>query len=317
MSKEKKSIAIIGAGRIVAGYDSPETDGAFTHLHALQLCGGFEITGVFDQDGNGLQAACAKWNVPAYDSFQKLMDTKPDAVLIAVPDAYHEEYLVKMLEYKPALVVCEKPLTLSVETSEKIVERYKTENIPIAVSYQRRYDSDVNLIKQAIADGGTGRFISGSVLYSKGILHNGSHAVDLLQYLFGKIEHAESYHTNVDYSENDPTIHARLSFSQGDIFMIGGDERFHSLFEIDLVFEKVRYRFLESGHDLEVYHVLPDLNYPGYFALTNTVKRSSTLKYALVNMWCEIALFMEKKAPLRCTGNDAFLTQKACISLIN
>jgi predicted dehydrogenase len=316
MNNQKKSIAIIGAGRIVAGYDSPETDGAFTHLHALQLSGGFEITGVFDHDRIGLEAACAKWNVPAADSFQALMDTKPDAVLIAVPDAYHEEYLIKLLDYKPALVICEKPLTLSVDTSGKIVERYRMENIPLAVSYQRRYDTDVNQLKMAMAEGTPGRFISGSVLYSKGILHNGSHAVDLLQYLFGKIENAESYLANVDYSEKDPTMHARLSFNQGDIFMIGGDERFHSLFEIDLVFEKVRYRFLESGHDLEIYKVLPDANYPGYFTLTNTEKRSSTLKYALVNMWQEIALFMENKAPLRCTGNDAFLTQKACMSLI-
>jgi predicted dehydrogenase len=316
MKKQKKSIAIIGAGRIVAGYDIPETDGAFTHLHALQLSGGFEIKGVFDQDSNGLQAACAKWNVPAADSFQALMERKPDAVLIAVPDAYHEDYLVKLLDYKPVIVVCEKPLTLSVDISEKIVERYRIENIPMAVSYQRRYDTDVNLLKQAMADGCLGRFISGSVLYSKGILHNGSHAVDLLQYLLGKIEHAESYHANVDYSEKDPTMHARLSFSQGDIFMIGGDERFHSLFEIDLVFEKARYRFLESGHVIEIYQVLPDPNYPEYLALTNTEKRSSTLNYALVNMWQGIALFMENKAPLRCTGNDAFLTQKACMSLL-
>ncbi|MCX6723043.1 MAG: Gfo/Idh/MocA family oxidoreductase, partial [Candidatus Staskawiczbacteria bacterium] len=114
--------------------------------------------------------------------------TQPDIVSICVPDGQHFLILKKIIKYKPKLVICEKPITTKIVDTEKIIKLYKKNKISVLVNYSRRFDVVIQQLKKDLSENKYGRVVSASGIYSKGILHNGSHLIDLASFLFGKIK---------------------------------------------------------------------------------------------------------------------------------
>ena len=56
------------------------------------------------------------------------------------------------------------------------------------IHYNRRYDKYHRELKREILNGRHGRFLSGTIYYSNGLLNNGCHAVDLVLMLLGNIK---------------------------------------------------------------------------------------------------------------------------------
>ena len=106
---------------------------------------------------------------------------KIDIVSICTPDETHEKILNDILIYKPKLVICEKPIGLELKNTKKIINKYKKKNIPLFVNYFRRWDKKILLLKKKIQHA---EVIN--IKYSKGIIHSGTHYIDLLSVWFGK-----------------------------------------------------------------------------------------------------------------------------------
>ena len=72
----------------------------------------------------------------------------------------------------------------------------------------------------------------------------------------------------LDYIENDPTISFSIKYNIGGkefpIIFQGANERFYSLIEIDLLFEKSRYRIYDFGGKIEISQVEADPIFAGY-----------------------------------------------------
>jgi predicted dehydrogenase len=307
--------AFIGAGRIVAGFDAPRDDHVLTHCHAIHGNPRVELAGVFDSHAPTLQAAARKWGFRGVASFDDLLETRADIYLIAAPDEQHEAYLRTLLDAGPRLVVCEKPMTTSVEATESVVAAYEAKGIRLAVGYQRRFDADVNHVRSRYRSGELGRFISGHVAYSKGILHNGSHAVDTLRYLFGDVLEHRGFGVRDDFTPEDPSVAALLRFADGEVFMSIGDEHAFSIFEIDLLFERGRWRFVDSGMAVEVARVEADPMFEGYRSLVVAERRPSTLPLALKRMWDSMLDALDSGQPMANSGAEALATQRVCASL--
>jgi predicted dehydrogenase len=313
----KFSIAIIGAGLISSEFDKPDQNKYLTHCHSVCDNPHLKPIGIFDINLKKVSEASAKWNIEPFHTLKSLLKNKPDIILITVPDEYHSEYLTEVIKYEPRIVVCEKPLTNTVALSKKIITKYEENGIDLAVCYQRRYDEDYIKIRKEYFGKNLGKFLSGSVIYSKGILHNGSHAVDILRFILGEVNQVKSFGKRFDYNQVDPTVSAIISFDDGNVHFIPGDERYHSLFEIDLIFETKRFRFSESGNNIEVFEVGPDPVYSGYSALNKTESRVSTLGFALENMWSSVVDHLSGKDKLSTLAEDSIKTQEVCDNILN
>lgn len=315
----KYGVVIIGAGRISSGFDAPGESHYLTHCHVLRDHPAFEILGMFDSDPHVLSLACNKWGVPPLASLGRAIDLGGDIILICTPDDAHAESLSGVLSAsnKPKLVVCEKPLTADLLESKNIIDQYELSRIPIEVGYQRRYDLDISLMIKKINDGSLGKFIAGAMIYSKGILHNGSHGVDLLRYIFGEVVGVEVFGGRVDWREHDPTLDGMLRFHNGSVHLIAGDERHHSLFEIDLIFSNARYQLVDSGLKLSISSVKEDPFFPGYKILNSDEVRPSTLNYSLYAMWDHYAKALNGGEKFLSSGINALRTQEICTQLIS
>jgi predicted dehydrogenase len=312
----KHKIGIIGAGRMAAGFDSPGDELVLTHAHAVIREPRLELAGFWDINNKSSQEAAVKWGGQSYRSLETLLQNS-DMIVVAVPDDVHETYLKILVEYTPRLVICEKPLTKDIESAQSIVRIFAEHNIPLLVNFQRRFDPMVIEVRRLFCNNELGRIIGGTVWYSKGTKHNGSHAVDLLRFLFGEPVQLHAYAYTMDFTEDDPTVSARMDFGLFSINLIAADERLYSIFEIDLVFEKARYRFTHSGLDVEIQKPQKDPVFAGYTELAVVQTCMTGLSHSLEKLLNASADYLDGGALPTNSAEDALKTQKICNKLVD
>lgn len=316
MSKIYKTV-IIGCGAIAGGYDSLQNKDILTHAHAISLHKRTALNGVYDILYKKAVIFAKKWRSRAYFSLNTLFkEIKPDIVYICVPDDKHTEVLQTVLQYRPRIVVCEKPLGVDVKSANKIVRDYKKQRVGLTVNYIRRFDTAISDIKYHLLRGDYGQFINGSIIYTKGILHNGSHAIDLLHYLFGEITSFKILKRTNDYLKADPTLDAFLEFNNIAIHLIAGNERQYSIFEADFLFNKARIRLEEFGFKIIRQNIRLDPIFSGHKDLGKRIIKYTSLNTALLNLVNNVVGYLDKKEKLLCSGEEALITQETCFKLL-
>jgi predicted dehydrogenase len=311
----KYKVGVVGAGRIAAGFDSLGDELVLTHAHAVKREPRLELVGFWDINNQASLDAAAKWGGQSYSSLETLLQSS-DMIVVAVPDDVHEKYLRILVECSPRLVICEKPLTQDMESARSVVQLFSERNIPLLVNFQRRFDPTVIELKRRLYNNELGRIIGGTVWYSKGIKHNGSHAVDLLRFLFGEPVQLHTYYHTIDFTEDDPTVSGRIDFNLFSINLIAADERLYSIFEIDLVFERARYRFTHSGLDVEIQEPQKDPVFEGYTELAVVQACMTGLSFSLKSLMNASADYLDGGTLPTNTAEDALKTQEICNKLV-
>ena len=299
---------VIGAGKIAAGYDAPDAKEILTHAHGFQSVPGFTLIGFVDRDLGQAERAAAKWGGKAYKDIRVAFADGPiDVVSVATPDETHAAVLKELAAYSPRLIFCEKPLALNWADAQAIQDLYRTVPTKIQVNYLRRFVPEFRAVKQAIAAGSYGRFLTGSGFYVKGFLHNGSHMVDLLQYWLGEATGAQE----LTDSALDEERSVLLAFADGGLFTIqslAGNP--YWIFEMELLFEQKRLRILDSGLSIQEYTLGENPVFPGTPEMQPqpicTTGLDRAMQYAMENIRDHLIL----GEPLLCPLDEALATLK-------
>lgn len=309
---EQYKVVIIGTGQIAGGYDSPGSDMVLTHAHAIHQHAKFQLAGVYDINKEKATQFANKWFSAAYEDLDQMFEeVKPSIAVIAVPDEWHEAMLEKLSDAALQLIICEKPLGFDIPKLETILEKLARKNIAIAVNYSRNYDEAILRLKQQIQQQGFGDFINATLMYTKGIQHNGSHAISLLRFLFGEVENFNILSATFDYKQSDPTLDLFLNFEQNyKCHLIAGNATTYSIFDYDFYFQKARIKFRQKGFTYGIQAVVDDPTYKGYQNLGPTEYKDSLLKQALLNLYQNVDDHLTNKKPLYCSGQEALTTQK-------
>ncbi|MBP5207842.1 MAG: Gfo/Idh/MocA family oxidoreductase [Clostridia bacterium] len=183
--------AVIGAGNI-----------GTLHAHILSECG--YLAAVCDIDESKLSPY---GGLALYTDYKKLIDEfHPDVVHICTPHYLHAEMTVYALE-RGVSVLCEKPLCISYEELEAVLDAEKKSAAMLGVCLQNRYNRETVFVKEYLKDrdviSAVGHvawhrtaeyYASGSWRGRKateggGVLINQAlHTLDLLQYFAGMPE---------------------------------------------------------------------------------------------------------------------------------
>ncbi len=241
--------AIIGAGGIGCGQDGPDTSAILTHAHGILLNARLELTALVDTNADTAAKEGERWGAKAYTDIDAMFaETKPDIVVIATPDDTHAQMLDYVLTQTPKLVVLEKPVATNDAEADRL--RALRTKIPVIVNFRRRFDPIVAGLADALRRGEHGRILSAHGTYVRGILHNGSHMLDLARLLFGEIRSATPDSSSVirDFPEGLPTIGGTAVFERCPEFHLtpaDGRERF--IFELEIGTEKKHFHFTDEG----------------------------------------------------------------------
>lgn len=83
-----------------------------------------------------------------------------DVAVISTESGYHEEIGLYCLENNINVII-EKPIALSIEGAQKLVDKAKEKGLKIAVSHQNRFNYPVQLLKKVITEGKMGKIFNG------------------------------------------------------------------------------------------------------------------------------------------------------------
>ena len=303
---------IIGAGSI--GAFQSGVSGLLNHDAAICANNDSYLESFCDIDIEKAALAGKMWNCASTSCIDEALGTNPEVIVVATPDSTHADVLRKILACSPKIVLCEKPLTTQIEESRNLALLYRGAGVKLLVNYQRRFDSEVIKLKNKFVQGHTGGLISGVVYYSKGILHNGSHAIDLLRFIFGEPLWFMKSSSRSDYFIDDHTVAGLIGFQTGEIAMLGCDERAFSIFEVDLIFDNLRFRYSCSGTEVALYSVRPDPNFDGYYELLlDEVKQSGFCESmpAVISHIVQMARFCSNEESA-ISAENAVKTQEVC-----
>ena len=130
MKQTKRArIGVVGAGLI----------GQVEHIPNLcRLEKLYEIVAIADASAD-MRRELESRGYMAYSSYQQLLDTDIDAILVAAPDQYHAEITLDALGCGKH-VFCEKPLCFSVAQAEEVVAARDKAGKVVQVGYMKRFD---------------------------------------------------------------------------------------------------------------------------------------------------------------------------------
>lgn len=305
-------VIILGAGNIAARFDSPNKKEVLTHAHAFSNNAAFQLLGFYDKDYEKAEEAAKIWGGCAYHDLESAL-READVVSCCVPDSFHGDMLKEIARYNPRLVIAEKPLAISLKEAEEIEQVYK-DRIPLLVNYSRRFLPEFQELRKQIKD--YGKFVRGVGYYGKGMLHNGSHMIDLLSFLLGEAEDIMGLpYENRDFCEEDPSKEVILKIRQGIFHMIPIDCGIATIFELDLFFEKARIRILDGGEKIEKHVIKESEVYAGYKNYQLSEIQEVNYSGAMEGLVRNAENFLNQTEKLFCSLADGMNVLRTCMCI--
>lgn len=314
---------IIGCGNIAGGFDAnrPADSLPFSHAGAYARHGGFRLSACVEPDLAKRQAFMQRWSVTnGFDSVEDAtQDTERyDVISICSPTGVHYHDVLVAIGMKPRVIFCEKPVTSSSLQTAELIERCKAVGIMLVVNYTRRWDADVVRLSEELRVGVWGAIRSATGFYNKGILNNGSHMLDLLLLLLGKLEVRSVGIPVFDMLSDDPTIPAHLvACGDIDVQLACGHAQDFSLFELQIVTEKGVICMEEGGLYWRIRGVIESQNFPGYRVLGVAEYKVGALPAATLAAVTEIHAALTQGGPISSTGENALAAQRLSETIRN
>lgn len=144
-------VGLIGCGKIAALHSAA--------LHELEEA---SFVACCDRDEDRARSMAAEYNVPHVfsDTYELLKSGLVDAVLVCTPHPVHEEIVVAAAR-AGVHVLCEKPMTISLDAADRMIGEADRAGIQFGVIFQRRFWPSAQRIRRAIDDGKLGKITLG------------------------------------------------------------------------------------------------------------------------------------------------------------
>lgn len=249
----KAKVLVIGAGNIAQAYDTLDGPEIRTHIKGYkQNPAVFEIHTLFDIDQTKAENVAKKWGISNHSSdFEHLQQETFDVISICSPDSTHEFYLDAALQMRPSVIFIEKPLNITSQKAESLLKYCLDQQILVLVNYSRVYIPEFRAMREKIRSSDFGKILSAGIKYHGGFLHNCSHLINLIVFLFEPvIRKCILIEEIIDYSSRDPSISAIIQCkaleSDFTLTINAYDANVLNMTEVDIISEQHRICYFES-----------------------------------------------------------------------
>jgi predicted dehydrogenase len=239
MKKEVFSCVLVGLGDIGLNYDlnSDQDKYVRTHARAFSLHSGFNLQAGVDIDIAACNKFSRKYNVKSYTKIEDaLFEIKPDLIVLAVPTCFQLDTIKKIEKYyKPKAILCEKPMGIDLHQGQEIVNTCKKMGASLYVNYIRRCLPGSVEIKRRIDEGLIKAPYKCIVWYSKGLSHNGSHFINLIEYWFGIFSNIDIVSNSRKFKGFGSEPYVFSTFENCEVSFIPAWEEHYSHYTIELI----------------------------------------------------------------------------------
>jgi len=225
--------ALVGCGRIAKRHSELLGEGQIE---------GASLTAVCDLVPEKAQPIADRYSVPAYTDMHEMMAAESiDVVVVLTESGMHAKNVMALAPYGAHIVV-EKPMALTLDDADAMIEACDKHGVRLFVVKQNRFNVPVVQLRKALDQGRFGRLIMGTIrvrwcrtqaYYDQdpwrgtwamdgGVLTNqASHHVDLLEWMMGDVESvfAKSKTALVEIEAEDTAV-VVLKFRNGALGLI-------------------------------------------------------------------------------------------------
>jgi len=310
---------IIGCGQIAGQWSmGPSSDAILTHADAYSRHGGFRIVACVEPAADRRAEFMRYWSIPrGYDRLSDcLMQEHPIVASVCSTTNTHAEILSDLLNSSVRAVFCEKPITAEVGTARDLVDAYRNAGKLLIVNYTRRWDPAIGALRAELASGEWGAVRAVAAWYVRGVVNNGSHAVDLLHWLIGPVRIGAVAGSRQDGVDGDPTVDAILKLENGaSVHLIAGDGRDMGFFEIQILTESGMIAIEESGMKIRRRRATEDSLFAGRRQIHGGEWQEGGYKKAMLHAVDEIHAAVVSGTPVSSTGESALAALSICDAL--
>lgn len=308
----KNKVLVIGLGDIGMLYDYKLSgDFILSHCKAFSAHKDFNLCGAVDPDKKKHNLFKQTFNKPVYLSVSEALTLiKPNIVVIATPSGSHLKVINEVLDNtKPDLILCEKPLDYDLNDAENIINRCNADKVPIFVNYIRKSHEGSNIIKNMIDNDKICPPFKVNVWYSKGLLNNGSHFLNLLEFWFGNIKSILYAKIGSSWDGFDYDVDFIVKFNECIVNFQVSPEKSQSYNSMEL-FSKNGRLFYENGGEKISWQTLQKDNENSYYMNDNKEYLPSSMDKYQLDVTNELSNFLNKRPYKLCSGEEALVTIK-------
>jgi len=252
--------AIVGCGRIGTGTGNPSQGHSRikSHAEAYLNSPNVDLVGLCDPDSAPLARASSAWGVAAaFEDVETLLTTThPDLLSVCAPPNEHVDILRLAIQAGVRGIILEKPVAQNLSIAHEALVLTQSSNTRVAVNYTRRFPPAYRAAIESIRSGGLGRIQHVHGIYTRGIVNNGSHMIDLLRAMLGEPVRVARLPGGCDLDSSDPSVAALLVFDNGVEACLGAaDGAAFNVFDLDILGTKGRISFTDLGHVVQKFRV--------------------------------------------------------------
>lgn len=245
MAERRIRTGLIGCGKI-----------ARTHAAALSMLEEADFAACCDQDGARAQDLADKHDVPnVFTNVDDLLASGTvDVVHVCTPHPIHEQAVVAAAQ-AGVHVLCEKPIAITLEEADRMIDAAERADVKFGVIFQRRFWPAAQRIRAAIDDGRLGKLTLGEcsvriwrpqtyfasdpwrgkwATEGGGVLMNQAvHAIDQFLWFMGNAVEVVGRHATLRhgaYIDVEDTAVATVVFENGGLGVIQAASTFESEF---------------------------------------------------------------------------------------
>ncbi len=232
-NKSVLSFALVGCGRIAKRH---------SELLGHQQIKNARMTAVCDLVENKAQNIGVEFGVPYFtDMHQMMQQSNIDVVVVLTETGYHAKHVIELASYGKHIVV-EKPMALTLDDADAMIQACDAANIKLFIVKQNRFNVPVVKLREALMQKRFGKLVMGTVrvrwcrqqsYYDQapwrgtwaldgGVLSNqASHHVDLLEWMMGDVDSVFAMSTTALANiEAEDTAVVALRFKNGALGVI-------------------------------------------------------------------------------------------------
>lgn len=313
--------AIIGAGRIAQGYNTPGDGKILTHAAAYKDRRDVELVAICDLDVDRARAAAKLWDIPSCAKKpEELAGERPDIISICTNTETHAAILESAIALRPRAIFCEKPIAATLADAERLSDACAEQQIQLTVNYSRRFIKAIQAAAARARGGRAGRLVSARMKYYGGLFNNGSHLINLLQaFINFEIAAGAAAHRG-ESAPGDPTLSGAFVLQCADGEKLLSVEGYPpgrlTPLELELIFEDERI-LIEERDGTRVFRSIlaENSSYPGYFEFAEPDETRADPSEPMRNAVAHVINRLSGLEEPISDGISAVRTLRACLAM--
>lgn len=258
---------LVGLGNIAWKFGSEDNGSSLSHAAAITRNPQMQLVAGCSPDCSDREAFKQAYGLPVFSRVEEMLsETKPDLVSICSPTADHYLQVRECLRKRIPMIWLEKPPAETAGQLEELIELQEEEDgySRISVNFQRRYMDSYHHLRQALVKRRIGVARLVEIRYSRGLLTNGSHLLDMLFFVMGETDYELLWIERNGDKEN-PSFSLRLG--NGCMVIVSGMQLPYHNIDFSVTCDGGRISILHNDMTPKVESCVEHELFPGFYRL--------------------------------------------------